>query len=289
MPFLNYIQNPSHGITPTEQRALRDWYSQFNGNPALELIQRNMDRECDRDDIDHVIYNDYLRQLSWYYRPNYPDPTDFIERAYGSPPSRYLLPGQSLQIANETLSRCMRLDHLVKYNLQKAGIPISYDMRGAIQALRSGVLNGSSLTGSVLGQMNYPVWVSPTEDISQSLSAGDLRNLLGLVHIEFGHLVEISYPQNILLRGDRDLRAPTILDAIAKGAENWVFVKKSGGGGPDWGHTVNLSSRSPGVKEAVHSPFLITWAISSRISLRYAGDITNSPPQIDYRQLMSHT
>ena len=80
--------------------------------------------------------------------------------------------------------------------------------------------------------------------------SGDVvRDKLGLKHIESGRIVEIAYSADFLRRVGIEFKAPTVLDASADGAGNWVWVKnKSAGGGPDWGYTVDMSAGGAGMR-----------------------------------------
>ena len=55
MPISTYIQDPAHGFTAAEQAALLRWYADFAVDDAWRLIGRNVDRECDRQDIRHHV------------------------------------------------------------------------------------------------------------------------------------------------------------------------------------------------------------------------------------------
>jgi|GEM_PF-6270976 len=294
MSLLAYIRDPSHNFSATEQRYLSQWYGQFASDPAWLLIQRNVDRECARNDIYHPTYIHYLRQLSRCYRiaSPAPDPTSFMDKACKLAPSAYRLAGHPLPSTGERLIRCMRVDSLMKHNLYEAAIPITDDMPEVIQKLKNRTLNAAALVGSTLGESGYPVWVSPERDIRPPLSADHLRDLLGLQHIQHGHMAKLIYPESVLASGTAGLRAPTILDAIAKGARNWVFAKRVHPGGPSWGHTIDLSSQRTGVREAVHFPFDITSSSvsgASPMSLDYVGLISRTPYAVNFVQLFNNT
>lgn len=263
------------------------WYGEFSADDALRLIQRNVDRECARQDIDHGVFEEYLKDLASKYVPNQPTPTDLMDTVFDARRPHFLLPGLPLVTSGGTLSRFMRLDHLVKYNLHHAGVPITYDLAGAIVAIRSGVLAGKDLQGSHMGRADFPVWVTETDSLPTGASAQKLRDLLGLTHIAHGHLVKVTYPAGVLDTSHLALRAPTVLDAVAGGAENWIFAKRAGAGGPEWGHTVDLGSSSPGAKEAVHRDFKVTAVKAPQIGLRYCGQIAMSPPQVSFQTLLS--
>lgn len=137
MSLLTYIQNPLHHFIPAEQSILRSWYDELDAQVPWQVIRRNFDRECERDDIDHSLFADFLREITRYYRPNQPDPLVFVTSVFAASRSRYLIPGRHLTGGDVGLSRVMRLDPLVKYNLQRAGIPVTYDLRGAVAAVSS--------------------------------------------------------------------------------------------------------------------------------------------------------
>jgi hypothetical protein len=288
MTLATYIAASSR-FSAAEAAALNAWHASFAVDDAWRLIRRNVDRECDRSDIDTTILDEYLSDIASRYTAATWDPVVLMDLVLDARRSHFLLPGQPLPLEGTSLSRVMRVDHLMKFQLYRSGVPILRDISGVIRDLQSGALTGRDLEGSNMGRADRPLWTTRTADIASATSADSLRNRLGLKHVEHGHLVELVYPDSWLAGHSLALRAPTFLDGIAAGADNWIFVKRSSPGGPDWGHAIDLRTSGHGAPEAVHRDFHVTSARSPHIGLNYRGQVANSPPQVDFATLLKQT
>ena len=69
------------------------WYAALGGGPCLVLMRRNLDRECDRQDIDRQRWVDFLDQVAAVVtRWQGPiDPCAVIDQILAVNPARYLL------------------------------------------------------------------------------------------------------------------------------------------------------------------------------------------------------
>ena len=285
MSVLNYIQDPANGFNAADQAMLRQWYDDFDFDDAWRLIRRNFDRDCERLDITTARLRDYLYDIAQKYQPTVVDaPLAVMDQVYAARKSYFLLPGRPLASADGTVKRVMRADHLLKYQLHSAGIAVAMNVPALVSDLQAGKFQGSDLDGSHMGRADHPVWVCPGDQLPGN--AEDCRDQLGLYHIAHGHLVSIEYPTS-MLTGPFALRAPTTIDGAAGGADNWIFGKRPGPGGPDWGHAVNLATSAASIDEAVHRDFPIDTTKAGQMTLGYLGQIGASPPAIDYSILLT--
>jgi hypothetical protein len=285
MSVLAYIRDPVNGFTAAEQSVLDQWYVAFDVDDAWLLIRRNFDRDCGRQDIAGRVLRDYLRDVAKHYQPNAADaPLAVMDQVYSVRKSHFLLPGQPLAATGRNVARVVRADHLLKYQLHPASIAVTMGLNALVSALQAGTIQGADLDGSHMGRVDHPVWVCPADRLPSN--AVDCRNKLGLHHIAHGHLVSIEYPDSILA-GLSELRAPTTIDSAAGGADNWIFGKRKAPGGPGWGHAVDLATSAAGVSEAVHRDFAIDTAKAAQMTLGHVGQISNSPPSVDYTTLLT--
>lgn len=264
---------------------LQKWYDAFDVDDAWRLIRRNFDRECYRSDVDPARLADYLRDIAHNFHPSAADaPLAVMDQVYSARKSYFLLPGKPLAPINQNVARVVRADHLLKYHLHPAGIAVTMGLSALINAAKAKTIDGSDLDGSHMGRADHPVWVCPA-DQRPSL-ADDCRDQLGLHHIDHGHLVAIEYPEAILT-APFELRAPTTIDSAAGGADNWIFSKRRAPGGPEWGHAVDLAGSKAGVNEAVHRDFPIDTSKADAMTLSYVGQISASPPAVNYATLFA--
>lgn len=285
MSVLNYIQDPANGFSAVEQAMLWQWYDAFDDDDAWRLIRRNFDRDCARQDIDHSRLRDYLHDVAQKYQPNVGDaPLAVMDQVYSARKSYFLLPGQPFATSAQDVARVMRADHLLKYQLHPAGIAVTMGLAPLVSAIRAGAIRGHDLAGSHMGRVDHPVWVCPADQLPAS--ADDCRDKLGLHHIAHGHLVSITYPVS-MLTGAFALRAPTTLDSAAGGADNWIFAKRPAPGGPGWGHAVDLATSGVGIDEAVHRDFPMDTAKAATMTLGHVGQISASPPAVNYSTLLA--
>ncbi len=242
-------------------RQLRPWYEAFAGDPCWGLIRRNIDRECQRDDVDPVVWQEFLRAIAMKYTSLSErdalkfDPVGVINTVVNPDPSRtyFFLHGRHLPAPLTRLChyRCLskllrNIDELFYSNV----IPLRLE-RLAISI--NGHPNPTSLLEGTLGNPGFAVWCTD-ESLMPENSAEVIRNRLGLKHVQHGWLAEIAYPYSLLSNQGHSLQAPTVLDASAHEADDWIFNKRRESGGPDWGRTVDITTAggARGVPEAVH-------------------------------------
>jgi hypothetical protein len=267
---------------------LNGWHAAMAFDDAWLLIQRNYDRECDRSDIEEDPFNAFLREVASRYISS-SNPIDVIDEIFEKRRSSFVLSGRPLPLRTAPLSRIMSLEGFVKYHLYPTGTWIPVDLATVASHLTTGMLTGHDLVNSTVGRSDYPTWVTRSGDIPAPATAEDLRNLLGLKHIQHGHLVEMQYPDMPSAGGCGMTRAPTVLDAAANEADNWIFAKRAGVGGPEWGHAVDLAASRAGLPEAVHREFYVNPARAASISLRYVGHVPCSAPSVNFGNLRTST
>lgn len=324
MGLTAYTSAQGTPFSEAEQQALQSWFTELAVRFPGRLIARNIDRECERADIDRGIFDSFLRRVAWEWsRTPGNDPTRVMIDAHQS--CTDLVPGLVIDVNDATmLVRCMRVDHLRKYHL--SGLPLiglpSDDPERAgeqqwddwiIERLQAGAIEGRHLEMTTLGRPCAPVWVAsraelqstpadaappaapsdiggaPLDNPARGNRAEQLATSLGLHHLSDCHLVELHYPVGVLRGAGLELKAPTVLDAVAAGDVSTVFVKRSGPGGPSWGHAANVSSWSHGASEAVHQPLPLTHLTSASLLLSYAGRLPPREPAIDFERLYQHT
>jgi hypothetical protein len=272
---------PANGFSSREIAVLTQWCADLGSDDALKLIQRNFDRECLRKDIPSVTLRDFLRDVAAGYSGS-SDPLDVIDQVLRNNRPAYAVPGSRLAAAsNLNVSRVVRADQLLKHHFLK--LPVPTNLKNFVSGLQNGTFVASDMVGSQMGRADLPIWVCRADILPTT--ADTCRDERGLKHIDRGHLIELNYPVRLTPKG---LHAPTTLDGCANSADNWIFAKRGvTGGGPDWGHTVNLATSKPGVDEAVHNSFTIDASNVGKITLKYIGPITCSAPSIDFTNLQS--
>ena len=268
--------------------ALETWYDACGSSPHWELIARNVVRECLRDDVQPFIWDDFLKDLAARYAP--PSPCKAIDATIGAKRSYFLLPGKVLTPPAGRLYRYMRLDHLLDYNLKLPITPL--DLSRLATEINGGRITGAQMENTMFGKPGSPVWAS-SRGPAGSRTADDIRNEMGLKHVESNYLAEVSYS---LQRAGGELacslHAPTCLDACFDGAENWIFVKnRNHPGGPDWGYTADMgrgSAGAQGAPEAVHAAIAIGAGDGGHFQLRALGPIQHSPPAMDFSAMLAN-
>jgi hypothetical protein len=270
---------------------LRPWYEGLSGSDDLRLIQRNIDRECSRNDIEAEPWLDFLLEVS-NARGN-ANACDAIDSTLKNPARvrSYSLQGRELPRLAEgrQLYRFMRLAQILKYTLKEAPIPEEHNLDTLASAIGRGEITGAHLDGTVFGQEDRPCWCTLSSPPAFRETADRVRDRLGLKHIDTGHLLEIAYPRELLDEAGAKLRAPTALDSWAGGASNWIFAKRRGSGGPDWGYSVDMNGGqgcTRGSTEAVHGAFRVPRGQGHRIGLRVHGPLSASSPSINYADLL---
>jgi len=184
----------------------------------------------------------------------------------------------------------MRLDHFLKHMLLP--LPIVPSNYGALAAeISAGRITGGNLASKQFGRADYPIWCTLSQPPLWRTTADRARDRFGLKHIDAGHLLEMEYPVGLLKSEGVSLKPPTVLDSWANGAANWIFAKRRGSGGPDWGYTVDIDGGGAcgrGSTEAVHTTFLVPAGQGWKISLRVYGPVASSAPAINFGKLLSN-
>ena len=204
--------------------------------------------------------------------------------------SYFALSGNSLPAVDDTrnLYRFMRLDHFLKYML--APLPIlAANYQTLASQISGGAVTGANLDTKWFGLPDYPIWCTLSWYPPWRATADRARDRFGLKHIDTGFLVEMTYPASLLKAKPVTLKPPTVLDSWASGALNWIFAKKRGVGGPDWGYTVDMNGGfgcGRGSTEAVHVDFQVPSNQGWQIGLTVHGPIGNSAPSVDYGRLL---
>jgi hypothetical protein len=273
---------------PGSWSLLQPWYDALSASDDLRLIQRNIDRECDRNDINALPWEDFLRDVIATHAGL--DACQTIDAVLPPKRSYYTLAGKTLPALDDArqVYRFMRLDNFLKFNLSPMPIgSLTYPMLA--EQINTGVITGTNLEAKRFGQTDYPIWCTLSNDPKWRASADRARDRFGLKHIDTGFLVEMAYTAGMLRNASVQLLAPTVLDSWAKGASNWFFAKKRGSGGPEWGYTVDLDGGGGcgrGSTEAVHADFMIPAGQGHRIGLMARGPIANSAPSVNFGSLL---
>jgi len=267
--------------------SVQPWYDALGPGADLQLIRRNIDRECARHDITPQVLIDFLLDVAATH--NGPDACDTIDIVLGRRRSYFTLAGHAVSGLETTRNvfRFMRLDHVLKYMLSP--LPITPGDYGALaNAINTGVIWGTHLDAKPFGRQDYPTWCTLSDNPAWRVGADRARDRFGLKHIDNGHLVEIGYPVGLLQDNSIALKPPTILDSWAGGASNWIFAKRRGLGGPDFGYTVDMDRGTfgRGSTELVHGYFQVPPGAGSRIGLRVHGPLTQSSPAANFGSLL---
>jgi len=308
------------------------WYQALGEDPQLQLIQRNVERECRRNDVKDGIWQEFLMEIAdlvlprdqvadeahrlweargrsdgsdwedWFQaelklqRSAFLDPVRVVDTAMAKRRKQFLLPGKEIPASTDSLYRYMRLGDFATNNLKQFSIPVeagypSANLDDCADMIKSGFVTGKDTEMSVIGRPDYPVWCTDGS-LSVEDDADRVRNTLGLKHIEGGHIVELSYPRAWLAAAGHIVCAPTVPDASATGAANWIFVKNRGMGGPDWGYTAQMCNDGMcrrGAPEAVHPAIFVPLGAGIQIGIRVLGPIKNLCPPVDYEATLKNS
>jgi hypothetical protein len=289
--YTDLVPLPSYAVThlgASVWASLQPWYDALSASSDLKLIQRNIDRECDRSDIAPRVWLDFLLDVAASHSG--PDACQTIDTVLGRKRSYFSLSGLPLPMIDDSrkLYRFMRLDHFLKYMLAPLPIvPSSYPTLA--HQINSGLITGANLDTKQFGRADYPIWCTLSWFAPWRATADRARDRFGLKHIDTGHLVEMEYPASLLKAKPVSLKPPTVLDSWATGATNWIFAKKRGMAGPDWGYTVDMDGGGAcgkGSTEAVHGDFQVPSGQGWSINLSVHGPLGASAPAIDYGKLL---
>jgi hypothetical protein len=287
-------------LAPATWAVLQPWYDALNDTPNRQLIRRNIDRECDRTDIDHQNWRDFLTAIAKSYSAG-KDPCKTVDSVIKSAPGyfkpgvppQFLLGGNPLPFLGDSQSvfRLMRLDQFEEHMLPPRLAISASPLTPLADDINSGRITGAHLDGQNFGRDGFPIWCTLSRPPFWRTTADRARDRFGLKHIDDGHLVEMEYPIGMLRNAGVALKPPTVLDSWAGGATNWIFAKRHGAGGPDWGYTVDMAGGGAcarGSTEAVHSDFQIQAGQGHHIGLKVYGPLAESSPSINYRKLLSN-
>ena len=272
---------------PAAWVALQPWHGALSVTDDLRLIQRNIDRECDRSDITPLVWRDFLLDIAATHGGA--DACETIDRVMGKRRSYFTLAGKfvnGLQ-PEQRLHRFMRLDHVLKYMLSPLPIVVG-NLNALATAVTSGAITGSHLEGKTFGRPDHPTWSTLSSLPGWRASADRARDRFGLKHIDAGHLVEMRYPVRVLTDVCVAVKSPTVLDSWSGGASNWIFAKRRGLGGPDAGYTVDMDGGGAcarGSTELVHAHFVVPTGAGALIDMQVHGRLSRSSPVIDFGAL----
>ena len=277
-------------LGPAIWARLQPWYGALSGSGDLELIRRNIDRECDRSDITLRVWLDFLLDIAAAHTG--PDACTTIDFVLGRRRTYFTLAGTRLPAIDDTrkLYRFMRLDHFLKHMLSPLPIQSAAASWPALAGhTNSGAVNGSHLDNKHFGRPGYPIWCTLSGHAPWRATADRARDRFGLKHIDSGFLTEMRYPAGLLKSKPVAAKPPTVLDSWANGAQNWIFAKKRGAGGADWGYTVDMDGGNAcgrGSTEAVHDDFQVPIGQGWQIDLQVHGPIQSSAPSVIYTNLL---
>jgi hypothetical protein len=274
---------------------LASWRQAMDTDSRWKLILRNFERECDRQDIEPLTWEHFLRDLETEWNvlaavtKGLISPVQAIDNVIARNWQTFMPSGKQVAESDDTvLSKYMRLDKFWLYNLKN--LALSGQSSKLANEIAAGNLKPADITGDI-GDSKRPGWCTKQSSIGSTADANRIRDLVGLKHIDGDWLLEVSFPFSHLHLQNIALQAPTVIDSVAAGAENWIFSKLQGTAGPDWGLTVDMEGGGacdPGVPEAVHRPFRPTLAPGISINLRVIGEVTTSSPSVDYAALLAN-
>jgi hypothetical protein len=321
-PALTFLEYCERNFERWARNRLFRWYEALGDEPHLRLIQRNLDRECNREDIHERVWNEFLLEVArmlapgdqvegeayqqWLHhgridRRDWDDwllaETIVLKRTLIAPLApvdsvirdnahRFVLAGREVPSLPDRLTRYMRFEDFAINNIQKQ-FPIPVEGRShCVSMIRRGLITGRHMEGTSFGKPGSPVWCTDASMATED-DVHTVRNRLGMKDVNGGYLVELAFSPGLL---EHPLQAPTQVDASVPSAANWIFVKNRADGGPDWGYTVqaceDLTCRR-GVPEAVHAPFQMQPGMGATIGLRVLGPLQRSFPMVTYDAMLS--
>ena len=236
-------------------KSLEPWYQSLQGSNSLELLRMNLDRECEREDLDPYIWQEFLRRLA-DLNPTAANPLAPLYLVTEQDPGSFALRGKKIDKAGP-LRRYLRYVDFER--VLSAGDPTAAGLPTD---------GATALENSLLGRPGHPVWCSDATYAGVFDAAVIAFDLWPKAE---SRIVEIGYSEDILMP-DNYLRVATVPD-IYWSDPHYVNVKKPALGESDWCHTVRLDdkdlrNRAP---SAVHAPLRILAARTKRITLRMIG------------------
>ena len=226
---------------------LMPWYQSLQGSPARELLRINLDRECERDDLEPDIWQEFLRRLA-ELDPTAATPLLPLYQVTNEDPVLFVLRGKKIADAG-SLYRYMRYT----------------DFERVFTAVGSPSDHATELENGLLGRPGHPVWCTDATYATESDPAVIAHDLWPTTESE---IVEIAYSHEILLP-DNYLRVATVPD-IYWSDPHYVNIKKPAPGKSDWCRTVRLDDKALNDRapSAVHAPLRILAARTKQITLR---------------------
>jgi hypothetical protein len=235
---------------------LESWYSSLRGSTHRNLLRVNLDRECARQDLDPLIWQEFLHRLA-LVGPTAADPFAPLKRVADEDPGLFLLRGRRIESAG-VLHRYLRYVDFER--LLSSGTSVA----GGHPAVDESVLENS-----LLGRPGHPVWCT---DATYAAVTDPHVIALDLWPTTASPIVEIAYSQDVLMP-DNYVRIATVPEIYRYPESDFINVKKPAPNEGDWCHTVRLDDET--LKErapsAVHAPLRLLAARTKRIGLRTIG------------------
>ena len=237
---------------------LADWYDSLGGTPGTELLRINLDRECQREDLDPAVWQELLRRLA-AAQPSAADPYTALRQVVEEDPGLFMLRGRRID-GPLTLRRYLRARDFEALLVAPSPTTAWGDVN-----------LGLGLENKLLGRPGRPVWCSDATYAAENdphVISTDLW-----VNPE-EHIVEIAYTSDALMP-DNFVRVATVPD-IYWYEPTFANVKKPAEGASGWGHTVRLDDPSlrDRAPSAVHAPLRLLAARTKNISLRVVRSAT---------------
>lgn len=278
MPLESYAE--THFPSEIYNR-LKVWYRTFPSDGMRTLIQRNIDRECDRHDIDSVTWNTFLTQVAdeAFPRDQVIPIAESLAKASGGPASDHMTEAELLFAGRALMDPVSVIDAVIKkgrstFVLRGHEIPI-HDWPRSFNYMSLEAFRKHYLPPAVIMPMSPGLGLAMDPSIQTLaylirdgvISGSDLQGKAfgkpgGPVWCTNGSLCGTQNATSIrdtlgLCHIDggylleigyntaaipQSIKAPTFLDASADGALNWIFVKNcETAGSPSHGYTAHLS------------------------------------------------
>lgn len=192
---MTFLEHCERTFDNRERKRLFRWYQELGEEPQFQLIRRNLDRECDRRDIDERVWNEFLLEIANRLAPHdqiqaeayrlwvsgggfdgrdWDDwlaaervvlsrtllaPLAPVDSAIRNSPGKFLLAGREVPPpAAGRLARYMRFEDFAINNIQKK-FPIPVEGRShGVSMIRRGTITGKHMEGTSFGKPGNPVW-----------------------------------------------------------------------------------------------------------------------------------